>query len=318
MTRRLRPADVADWTPDRIAAANVAELAAGRVPLRAQWRLAAQRERAEAGEPGAFTYDLTVEEFAAIRSVGFHPVGQVLGTAVYTMFWVPESCGVSRFTRVGSPVLPARAVRRTLSEARAAAVARMRYECGELGGDGVVGVRFEIRLFHEIGLEFLAIGTAVRADGPTRPREPFTSDVSGQDFAKLLGAGWVPVAFVQGVGVTIRHGKLGTGWLDQSWVNSELTMPTELIHAARDAAREDLRAQAARAGAQGVVLRDMTTRAFERECSSGLEGAEDRLVEAILTGTAIVRYDRKARPAPAPLTMLRLNPQRKATNDGDR
>jgi len=58
------------WTPEQIAEGSAAELAAGRLPLRAQWRIAEQRERRDRGEPGSFTSDLTVQEFAAIRSVG--------------------------------------------------------------------------------------------------------------------------------------------------------------------------------------------------------------------------------------------------------
>ncbi len=316
MTPPLRPS-----TPEQIAAANVRELKAGRPPLSAQWRLTEQRRRAKAGEPGAFTSDLSVDEFAAIRSVGFSPVGQVLGTAVYTVGWLGSSCGVSRYTPTATArVLPAEAMRQALSEARAKTVDRMRYECAALGGDGVVGVRFGIRVFFEIGLEFFAIGTAVRADGrASRPGTPFTSDLGGQDFAKLLREGWVPVAFVQGVGVTIRHIDLDMRMQGRSWVNTEMTGPTELMEAARVTARKDLRAQARRVGATGVVLRDMMSRDFERECVNRIEGFEDRIAEVIMTGTAIVPYRRRGpATAEAPLTMLRLNPQRKATNDGDR
>jgi uncharacterized protein YbjQ (UPF0145 family) len=315
VTPRIRPS-----TPGQMAAANVQELRAGRPPLRAQPRLTGQRRRARTGEPGAFTSDLGVDEFAAIRSVGFSPVGQVFGTAVYTVGWLGSSCGVPWYAKnVPARVLPARPMQQTLSEARARAVDRMRYECEQLGADGVVGVRFQIRLFFEIGLEFLAIGTAVRADarGP-RPGTPFSSDLNGQDFAKLLRAGWVPVAFVQGVGVTIRHVDYDMRMQGRSWVNTEMTGPTELVQAARETARKDLRAQARRVGATGVVLRDMTSQQFERECVNGIEGFDDRIAEVIMTGTAIVPYGRKPHTTQAPLTMLRLNSQRKATNDGRR
>jgi len=313
---RIRPS-----TPEQIAAANVRELRAGRPPLSAQSRLTEQHRRATVGEPGAFTSDLGVDEFAAIRSVGFSPVGQVLGTAVYTVGWLGSSCGVYRYTpSAPAQVLPALPMQRTLSEARARAVNRMRYECEQLGADGVVGVRFQIRLFFEIGLEFLAIGTAVRADGHgPRPRTPFTSDLGGQDFVKLVRAGWVPVAFVQGVGVTIRHIDLDLTMQGRSWVNTEMTGPTELVQVARATARKDLRAQARQAGATGVVLRTMTSQEFERECVNAVEGFEDRIAEVIMTGTAIVPYERRTpSTTQAPLTMLRLNSQRKATNDGHR
>jgi len=111
----------------------------------------------------------------------------------------------------------------------------MRQECAELGGDGVVGVRLRVMPFHEIGLEFFAIGTAVRADGAARPRVPFTSDLSGQDFAKLLRAGWVPTGLVQGVGAMAQHGgRLRNFGLMSG--NQEIATTTRLVHATRDAA----------------------------------------------------------------------------------
>lgn len=56
------------------------------------------------------------------------------------------------------------------------------------------------------GLEFTALGTAVRApDAAHGQRTPFTSDVSGQDFAKLIMAGWVPAGLALGVSIRSRH-----------------------------------------------------------------------------------------------------------------
>jgi hypothetical protein len=53
--------------------------------------------------------------------------------------------------------------------ARHSAVARMVQECKGLSGDGVVGVRLTVKSFYGNGLEFIAVGTAVWADGPSRP-----------------------------------------------------------------------------------------------------------------------------------------------------
>ena len=38
-----------------------------------------------------------------------------------------------------------------------------------------------------------------------RPAAPFTSHVSGQEFAVLLPAGWVPAALVFGISLGSRH-----------------------------------------------------------------------------------------------------------------
>ena len=64
-------------TPEEYEQASIAELSRGKLPLRAQERLATMRA------DHAFTSDLTVDEHHAIRSVGFSPVGQVLGSCVY-------------------------------------------------------------------------------------------------------------------------------------------------------------------------------------------------------------------------------------------
>ncbi len=93
----------------------------------------------------------------------------------------------------------------TMYEARRTAIGRMTAECAELGGHGVVGVRLTIGAFPAGGLEFKAIGTAVRAPGAPPLKAPFTSDLSGQDFAKLIMTGWVPAGLVLGISIGARH-----------------------------------------------------------------------------------------------------------------
>ena len=322
-----------DWTAEEIAQGSAAEISAGRLPLRAQWRIAEQRGRRDRGEPGSFTSDLTVEEFAAIRSVGFSPVGQVLGSAVYNVGWSYTGCGYyyggAGFggpalggPRLGgpgfggpglggiaggwmsAPVVPVPATQQLLNQARHRAVERMRQECAGLGGDGVVGVRLSVQSFYGNGLEFMAIGTAVRADGRARPPRPFTSDLTGQDFAKLIRAGWVPVALVQGVGAMIRHDDWTVMSQRGSWYNQELNGLTELVHAARDAARASLATDAKHRGGHTVLLRDLTLHVSGQHCAGGGEG-EDHIANSFLWGTAVVPFETHA-SIEAPLPMLRL------------
>jgi len=315
-----------------IAEASIQEIAAGRLPLQAQWRINEQRHQRDAGEPGAFTSALSVQEFAAIRSVGFTPVGQVLGSAVYNVGWTYSGCGYvggfgysrygggynrggfSGFGLGGSqwspaPVVDVPAVRQLLEQARHRAVERMRVEAAGLGGDGVVGVRLSVGSFYGNGLEFMAIGTAVRADGAKRPKKPFTSDLSGQDFAKLLRAGWVPVDLVQGVGAVIRHDDWAQRMQQSSWMNQEMVGSTQLVTAARAAARDSIAADAGKRGAHSIVLQNMQLNIFESRCAYGGEDAHDHVADAFLWGTAIVPISKTAKPHPiqAPLPMLRLD-----------
>jgi hypothetical protein len=54
----------------------------------------------------------------------------------------------------------------------------------------VVGVRLSRESFPLGGPQFTALGTAVRAKGASHGQPvPFTCEVSGQDFAKLIMAG---------------------------------------------------------------------------------------------------------------------------------
>jgi uncharacterized protein YbjQ (UPF0145 family) len=318
-----------EWTADQIAEASAAEIAAGRLPLQAQWRIAEMRKQADAGGSGAYTSDLSTQEFAAIRSVGFSPVGQVMGSAVFNVGWSYTGCGyagtygraygynsggfsgqgIGGYGYAPAPVVDVPAVQHLLEQARHRAVERMRTECAGLDGDGVVGVRLTVTSFYGNGLEFMAVGTAVRAAGAKRPKHPFTSDLSGQEFTKLLRAGWVPVDLVQGVGAVIRHDDWAQRMQQRSWTNQELVGATNLVTAARHSARESLRTDAAKRGGQSVVVKDMQLNIFETRCAYGGEDAHDHLCDAFIWGTAITPIDAK-RGAPRPempLPMMRLD-----------
>ena len=163
---------------------------------------------------------LTADEFAAVRSAGFEPVGQVFGAAVYD---AGSASGYSCPAAWGPPgdAWPGRAATQVsgrgdpgsfcplvqaMYQARRTAIDRMTTECAGLGGHGVVGVRLSLGSFPLGGLEFKAIGTAVRAPGaPPGPRVPFTCDLSGQDFAKLIVTGWVPAGLALGISIGSRH-----------------------------------------------------------------------------------------------------------------
>jgi uncharacterized protein YbjQ (UPF0145 family) len=297
------------WTAEQVQQASIAELSAGRLPLEAQRRLSQQR----AG--GAFTSTLTVAELHSIRSVGFTPVGQVLGSCVYhigyTGMW---NCGYSRglFGSTGwgggrgSGVVAAPGLAQSLYEARTRAMGRMLQECAMLGADGVVATRLTVGPFPAGGLEFQAIGTAVRADGPVRPPRPFGSELSGQEFALLLGAGWVPCGLVLGIAAMVRHDDWMTYRQTSSWSNQEVAGYTELLWAARGGAREALRQDCARHGGTTVVVRGISTRVNEHECRN-VDNGRDHVVEAMVVGTAIVPFEHAGGNAPAPpLPVVRL------------
>jgi uncharacterized protein YbjQ (UPF0145 family) len=286
---------------------------------------------AEIRKSGTWSSALGVEEFAAIKSTGFEPTGQVLGAAVYNLgyrggyscpgawagypgyqtgFMGPART-VTSLSGSGSSATSYGPLVRTMYEARRTAIGRMVAECQELGGHGVVGVRLSIGSFPAGGLEFKAIGTAIRAPG-TRPlRQPFTSDLSGQDFAKLVMAGWMPAGLVLGISIGSRH----DDWLTVNQTrwgagNREVLGYTEVVSQTRHDARSQLERDVTRHGADGVVVQEMTMRVSERECPVQ-EGRRDHIVEATIIGTAIARFGDRQQASPPPLAIMSLDPKRR-------
>jgi uncharacterized protein YbjQ (UPF0145 family) len=176
-------------------------------------------------------------------------------------------------------------------QARRAAVDRMTAECAALGGHGVVGVRLSRGPFALGGLEFTAVGTAVRAAGAASgPRVPFTSAVSGQDFARLVMAGWVPAGLALGIAIGSRHDDRMTTRQARPWSgNAEVAGWTALVNQTRQDARRRLEDDVRRLGAEGVVIAGMQMRARARDCPVAV-GRRDHIVEVTLTGTAIASF----------------------------
>jgi uncharacterized protein YbjQ (UPF0145 family) len=177
---------------------------------------------------------LSVGGFAAIRSVGFEPTGQVFGGAVY---YLGATAGVScpgparrQLERAASSQAPASSgttvsgqgipgpaarIAQALYDGRRTAIDRMAGECTDLGGHGIVGAALQVReipadSFTAGAIEFKMIGTGVRASGCPPIARPFATDLSGQDFAKLVMAGWMPAGIAPGISVAALHDDLLT------------------------------------------------------------------------------------------------------------
>jgi uncharacterized protein YbjQ (UPF0145 family) len=286
---------------------------------------------AEGRASGTWSSALSTGEFAAIRSVGFEPVGQVMGSAVYQVgrsgrYWGYHACGYAGSGWMGRGYgtagialsgdgAPSAALVRVLDSARRTALGRMSAECAALGGDGVVAAQLTMDPFPSAPncLEFKVIGTAVRAAGPVRPRLPFTSHLDGQGFAKLVTAGWVPVELLVGMSIGVRHDDYRTQRQSFSWSNQEMDGWSQLVHHVRADARTQLARQGAEQGADGVILADGDLRIWEERCFNSGQGNEqtDHIAESTLLGTAIARFA-TAPAEPRALTVMPLN------GDGDR
>jgi uncharacterized protein YbjQ (UPF0145 family) len=141
---------------------------------------------------------------------------------------------------------------------------------------------------------------------------PFTSDLSGQDFAKLIMAGWVPAGLALGISIGSRHDDRRTT-RQTRWRsgNVEVAGWTELVSQARHDARRQLESDVKRLGADGVVIAAIEMRVRERDCPVTV-GRRDHIVEATLIGTAIARFSPAGPPHARPaMAIMSLDPQRR-------
>lgn len=187
-------------------------------------------------------------------------------------------------------------------------------ECSDLGGHGIMGASLQVtetpgNSFTAATVAFKVIGTAVRAKGsPPLPR-PFTTELSGPDFAELLMDGWVPAGIALGISaaglhdtlVTTSSGPWGTG-------NAEVPTYTDLMVYARQDARTRLEQTVRALGADGGVVSAMTLHVRSDECQAH-PGRTGHFAEAVITGTAVARFADRRKAAPPPrLAVLSLDP----------
>lgn len=270
-------------------------------------------ERLRSG--GAWGSLFSAQDFSAITSVGFDPVGDVLGTAVVHLGYASRGgkCSgmgsyTSRTDLASAAGGPFSLLLRKRYGVRHQALSRAIEECRALGGDGIVGVTVGIRPFPAGGTEFTVQGTAIRARAEIRPAAPFSSHVSAQEFARLLRAGWVPTALVFGIALGARHDDQRTRNQTRRTATGEVRGYSELVKDTRRDARKQLEKAVADQGAEGAVVDEITLHLGERECPAE-DGRHDHVAEAAIMGTTIACFDRSpGAGGRLPLSIMHLNP----------
>ena len=298
---------------------------------------------------GAWSSGLSVTDFASCLDMGIEPVGFVQGYAVMQWSWNMAAGGFGGtfglggmigggFLGPGTSGRPGQYVEQWrcphgfvsaehrmyginyeltwLEQSWATgwglALGRMVEEAVSLGATGVVGVVDDVRPLVGGGtLEFRASGTAVVVPGAPPPPAPFTTYLSGQRLAKLVEAGFAPVAVVatrsavRMLGSCITHYQLaGTSvgtWYGTAAGGAIGVGPVQQVNqaqaAARRIARERVRAQLGSDLLHGASLKDS-----EREIGEG-----DLSIECTLTGNR-VRQFKDFDPLPDPTPVVRLAP----------
>lgn len=240
---------------------------------------------------GFFTSDLSINEFLLVKQAGFEPLGLVLGSSIYHIGFQQSNWSQNQEMGV---------LTQAMYHARELAMTRMEEEADQLGADGVVGVRLEIGRY-EWGAElaeFIAVGTAVKHRGGELHRapngRPFTSDLSGQDFATLLRSGYRPVGLVMGNCVYhVAHQGLRASW-KQIGRNQEMPNYTQALYEARELAMGRMQAEADEVQAGGIV----GARIIEKS-----HGWGSHVIEFFAVGTGVVAISEQHQIEPPALVL---------------
>jgi uncharacterized protein YbjQ (UPF0145 family) len=127
-----------------------------------------QSHRTQHGKP--FTSDLSGQDFYLLRTMGFRPVGLVMGSCVYHVAhlslrqaWktLGQNVEMANFTQA-------------LYDARELAMERMQHEAMRQGAQGVVGVNVKEQShgWESHVIEYFSVGTAVTAAAPATDDMP--------------------------------------------------------------------------------------------------------------------------------------------------
>lgn len=251
-------------------------------------------------ETGLRTSLLPVAGAVGIESVGLSPVGEVMGCIVQNIGWTGGlNYGMGGF--VGS--LSFQPYVQALYHGYDTALGRMTTEAKAMGADGIVGIRLTRSALAESTHEFMALGTAVRARSTHRPRRLFTTDLPGQDLAKLMHAGWVPVRIAIGIAVESQF----LDWTSRSQMsvmagNTEVNAYTQLINRVRAKARQTFASHARGTRADGAIVASMGLRSWHQEAGN----TPLLCAESSVFGTTIARFHVGRRAPTNALTIMPL------------
>ncbi|MEU5260547.1 heavy metal-binding domain-containing protein [Amycolatopsis sp. NPDC021455] len=240
---------------------------------------------------GPKTSLLSVPGAVGAAVAGFTPVGDVMGCVVHQVgFTEASTWAADRITQLAL----------VLRQGYETALDRLTQEAAALGAHGVLGIDFTITSSDEMTQEFVALGTAVRAETKHRPRRPFTTELPGEDVGKLMRAGWVPARVAVGVAGRAFTDAWGRPMVSAWTWNTEVTMATELATAVRAAARAEFAEEIRDSGADGGIVSDLRFEVWP---------VHDVAVAAIatVTGTAIARFREGPATPAGVLRMLPLN-----------
>jgi uncharacterized protein YbjQ (UPF0145 family) len=299
---RRRPPPPSD-EERREAAVDLERIRAGGIPVGAEERL---KRVATASSP-FFTSDLSAKEYAVAQASGLAPIAQVMGSSVVQHGW--QNYGWASY---GGGIREMASFAAPWNLSRERAFDRLRQEAQLAGADAVIGIEMNANsLMTDPGnVEYVVFGTAVREttlaahDGPSLRM----CALSGQDVDKLrrIGAETVGVighTSVVAVALSPWANQMMSSW----WGNQEMTEVTEGVYAARHLAMEEVSRQAARAGANEIVIATLTHNIDHHEYETYGSQQHFFIVSMHVLGTAIALGAHEPHPAPLGTPVMSIN-----------
>jgi len=319
---------VTPWFHRKSEEEQAAELASGQAAAQAEVRAEESRRRIEAGglpvaaedrlrqlasingQPGLFSSDLSVQEFALLAGFGVQPLTQVMGSSIYNVGWQTVYYNVPTEVSVLSGAY---------NECRRLALGRLLEEAQLAAADAVVGVKIEegSHDWAARAIEFIAVGTAVRLAEHMRHPDGGTvlTDLTGQQFVQLCKVGVRPIGIAAHTSVHYVPASWQTqqatsgGWGGSGWANQELVDFTRGVYAAREKAVGAATNQARALGADGLVGVQISEHARTHAVKRGMYDCEDLEVTFHVMGTAVredsTLADRQAMTPPLSILSLR-------------
>jgi uncharacterized protein YbjQ (UPF0145 family) len=270
---------------------------------------------------GVRTSLLDVSGAVSTSGVGLPPIGEVMGCIVLHLGWQGfGGCGnygnyggFGNSANWATPTVTSGQQQRyggyrpyvdAMYAGYNTAIGRLVTEAQTMGAHGIVGVRLSVNHHGQGNREFVALGTAVRAESRTRLTRPFVTDLGGADVAKLMHAGWIPAAIAVGISVAVRHDDYTTRAQASSWgQNVEVAGYTELVQHVRSDARARFHEHASSSGADVAIISSMSLDINEIEPS---EGHRDHVAESVVIGGTLVRFAHNTKVPSGALTIIPL------------
>ena len=191
---------------------------------------------------------LSGNEMFCLGLKGYAPGEIVIGNSVHSLGFL-GGIGAGLQAAFGGEVSQ---VTNLVTEGRHESQNRLMREVGQHGADGVTGVTSELRTMQG-NIEFLSVGSCIKAETGTRPATPFSTSTDGQGLYCLLDAGYAPKSFVMGnvaYSVGIAGGLFGSL---KSLARGEIKEFSDIFNHTRHLALDRITAEARTAGGNAVV-----------------------------------------------------------------